>query len=46
LDATQYRERPLGREKEKNISIIGISQSIIWVVCACLGSAGWTMDVF
>lgn len=46
LDATQYRDRPLGREKEKNMSIIGMSHSIIWVVCAWRGSAGCTVDVF
>ena len=46
LDATQYRDRPLGREKEKNMSIIGMSQSIIWVVCAWRGSAGCTVVVF
>ena len=46
LDATQYSERPLGSENEKNISIIGMSHSIIWVVCAWRGSAGCTVDVF
>ena len=46
MDATQYSERPLGRVKEKNMSIIGMSQSIIWVVCAWRGSAGCTVVVF
>jgi len=32
LDATQYRERPLGREKEKNVIISGNIHSIIWLV--------------
>ena len=33
LDATQYSERPLGKVKEKNAIINGISHNIIiWLV--------------
>ena len=46
MDATQYRESPLGREKEKKVIIRGIIHSIIWLVWACRGSAEGSVVVF
>jgi hypothetical protein len=46
LEMVQYMDRPMGKLKEKNPSIIGIIQSIIlWLDC-CLGSAVGDMVIF
>ncbi len=46
LEAIQYSERPLGRVKEKNAIISGISHSIIIWFVDCLGSVDGVMVIF
>ena len=46
LDVVQYSAKPLGKVKEKNAIITGISQSIIAWVPACLGSVEGCMVIF
>ena len=46
LDAIQYSDRPLGRVKEKNAIISGISHSIIIWFVDCRGSVDGVMVIF
>ena len=46
FDAIQYIDRPLGNVNDRNSSIIGIIQSIIWLVCACRASADGIIVIF
>ena len=46
LEATQYSERPLGRVKEKNAIISGISHSIIIWFVDCRGSVDGVIVIF
>ena len=46
LEATQYRERPLGSVKEKKAIISGISHSIIIWFVDCRGSVDGVIVIF
>ena len=46
LDATQYRDKPLGKVNEKNAIISGISHSIIIWLVDCRGSVDGVMVIF
>ena len=46
FEATQYRASPLGNWKVKNMNMSGSIQSIIWLVCRCLGSADMGVVIF
>ena len=46
FEATQYRANPLGNWNVKNMNMSGSIQSIIWLVCRCLGSADMGVVIF
>lgn len=46
LEMTQYKARPLGKEKVNRPNMAGIIHNIIRLVEACLGSAVGTVVIF